>query len=71
VVVMSARPGRITPVVDVDLPQPRTEQTRESERYYELVTVVREALRGRLPEEPGHGSRARFTSRVRAEGGIG
>jgi NitT/TauT family transport system ATP-binding protein len=77
VVVMSARPGRITTVVDVDLPQPRTEQTRESERYYELVTVVREALRGRLPEgEAEAGSRSRagavgVSPRTRAEGGIG
>ena len=46
VVVMSARPGRITDVVDIDLPQPRDEETRESERYFELVTEVREALRG-------------------------
>ena len=45
VVVMSARPGRITDVIDIDLPQPRNEETRESERYFELVTAVREALR--------------------------
>ncbi|CAN5829983.1 ABC transporter ATP-binding protein [soil metagenome] len=77
VVVMSARPGRITTVIDVDLPQPRTEQTRESERYYELVTVVREALRGRLPEGEGAAASRRsaggaeVSSRTRAEGGIG
>jgi NitT/TauT family transport system ATP-binding protein len=80
VVVMSARPGRITTVVDVDLPQPRDEQTRESDRYYELVTVVREALRGRLPGEDGLPAEAdgqadsggqRASQRVRAEGGIG
>jgi len=47
VVVMSPRPGRISHVIEVDLPQPRTEETRESERYYELVTEVREALRER------------------------
>jgi NitT/TauT family transport system ATP-binding protein len=45
VAVMSARPGRITRIVDVDLPQPRTDATRESERYFTLVTEVREALR--------------------------
>jgi NitT/TauT family transport system ATP-binding protein len=47
VVVMSPRPGRITNVVEIDLPQPRNDQTRESERYFELVTEVRESLRGR------------------------
>ncbi len=45
VVVMAARPGRITDVVHVDLPFPRSDETRESARYYDLVTTVREALR--------------------------
>jgi NitT/TauT family transport system ATP-binding protein len=44
VVVMSARPGRITAVVPVDLPQPRTAETREEPRFFELVTEVREHL---------------------------
>ena len=46
VVVMSARPGRITEFVPIDLPQPRTNATREDPRYFELVTRVREALHG-------------------------
>jgi NitT/TauT family transport system ATP-binding protein len=50
VVVMSARPGRITKVIDVDLPRPRNEDTRETRRYFELVTAVREALRRRGSE---------------------
>jgi NitT/TauT family transport system ATP-binding protein len=45
VAVMSARPGRISRIVPVDLPQPRSVDTRESPRYFELVTEVREALR--------------------------
>jgi NitT/TauT family transport system ATP-binding protein len=44
VVVMSPRPGRITTVVAVDLGQPRTFETREDPRFFELVTEVREAL---------------------------
>jgi NitT/TauT family transport system ATP-binding protein len=44
VVVMSPRPGRITTVLPVDLPLPRTFETREDPRFFELVTSVREAL---------------------------
>jgi NitT/TauT family transport system ATP-binding protein len=67
VVVMSPRPGRITNVVEIDLPQPRNDQTRESDRYFELVTEVRESLRGRHGAGSGIGSSAR----VRAEGSVG
>jgi NitT/TauT family transport system ATP-binding protein len=45
VVVMSARPGRITAVIDVGLPHPRDLAVRESDRYFALITEVREALR--------------------------
>ncbi len=45
VVVMSPRPGRIEHVVTVDLPRPRDIATRESPRFFELVTEVRESLR--------------------------
>jgi NitT/TauT family transport system ATP-binding protein len=46
VVVMSARPGRITDVVDVDLGRERDEDTREDDAFYKKITEVREALRG-------------------------
>jgi NitT/TauT family transport system ATP-binding protein len=45
VVVMSPRPGRITGVVDVDLPRPRGMETREQPRFAELVREVRRTLR--------------------------
>jgi NitT/TauT family transport system ATP-binding protein len=45
VVVMSPRPGRIERVVPIDLPRPRDVATRESPRFFELVTAVRESLR--------------------------
>jgi NitT/TauT family transport system ATP-binding protein len=55
VVVMSPRPGRIAGIVEIDLPYPRSVETREDPRYFELVTAVRELLRRRgehlLPEE--------------------
>jgi NitT/TauT family transport system ATP-binding protein len=44
VVVMSARPGRIAGIVEIDLPQPRAARTREEPRFFELVTEVRERL---------------------------
>jgi len=65
VVVMSARPGRISTVIDIDLPQPRTVETRETEHYFELVTRVREALRQR----GGDGATDPIAAeRIRAEG---
>ncbi|MGH3045366.1 MAG: ABC transporter ATP-binding protein [Gaiellaceae bacterium] len=45
VVVMSPRPGRIADVVPIDLPRPRTVETREDPRFFDLVTHVRELLR--------------------------
>lgn len=45
VVVMSARPGRITDVVPISLGE-RSEDTREADAFYAGVTAVREALRG-------------------------
>jgi NitT/TauT family transport system ATP-binding protein len=45
VVVMSPRPGRIERVVNIDLPRPRDIATRESARFFALVTEVRESLR--------------------------
>jgi NitT/TauT family transport system ATP-binding protein len=44
VVVMSPRPGRISDVIPIGLPQPRTALTREEPGFFELVTRVREAL---------------------------
>jgi NitT/TauT family transport system ATP-binding protein len=50
VVVMSARPGRISGIVENDLPYPRTARTREEPRFFGLVTDVRERLAaGRAP----------------------
>ena len=45
VMVMSARPGRLTADIAIDLPQPRNTETRSSVRFFELETTVRKALR--------------------------
>jgi NitT/TauT family transport system ATP-binding protein len=77
VVVMSARPGRITDVVDIDLPRPRNVETREQPRYFELVTAVREALRTGGADAvdadglPGGTPPGGSVDRAGAEGGIG
>ena len=52
---MSPRPGRIAGIVDIDLPQPRSAETREEPRFFELVTEVREMLRGRATDSTGRG----------------
>jgi NitT/TauT family transport system ATP-binding protein len=56
VVVMSPRPGRIQGIVEIDLPQPRTQATREQTRYAELIREVRRLLRlgGGLDVEEDH-----------------
>ncbi len=46
VVVMSARPGRLTHMIDVPLGA-RTVDTREDAAFFGCITEVREALRGR------------------------
>jgi NitT/TauT family transport system ATP-binding protein len=70
VAVMSARPGRITRVVEVDLPRPRDLATRESPSYFASITEVREALRaGGVGEEAD--PEVASADRTAAEGLIG
>ena len=45
IVVMTPRPGKIEKIIDVDLPQPRNFETRESARFFEIATEVRESLK--------------------------
>lgn len=52
VVVMSPRPGRITDVLDIPFRGARDESLRESPRFFERVTAVREALHGAPIERP-------------------
>ena len=69
VVVMSPRPGRISTIIDIDLPRTRTAETRELEQYFHLVTAVREALRGdEAKAGPGDDEAELAARRVAAEG---
>jgi NitT/TauT family transport system ATP-binding protein len=51
VMVMSPRPGRIVRAVDVDFPV-RDDTVRQSEKYFEFVTAVRQVLRGVPQKSP-------------------
>ncbi len=46
IVVMTPRPGKIERIIGVDLPYPRDESVRQSRRFFELTTEVRDALKG-------------------------
>jgi NitT/TauT family transport system ATP-binding protein len=67
VVVLSPRPGRIIRIIPVDLPRRRDVETRELERYFELVTEVREVLRA--AEGTAMARTTDASRRVAAEGG--
>ncbi|MBW8012685.1 MAG: ABC transporter ATP-binding protein [Chloroflexi bacterium] len=45
VVVLSDRPGTIKNIIPVDLPHPRTDKTRESPPFFDLVTEIRAVLK--------------------------
>jgi NitT/TauT family transport system ATP-binding protein len=45
VVLLSARPGRVLRVLEVDLPRPRTEEVRESDRFREIERELRRLVR--------------------------
>ncbi len=48
VLVMSPRPGRVMTTLGVDLPQPRNSASRQSSRFFELLTSARVALEGAM-----------------------
>ena len=46
IVILAAHPGRVAHTIDVDLPWPRTAETRESKAFEEQVTWTSRLLRG-------------------------
>lgn len=52
VVILSPRPGRISEIVEVDLPRPRGDAIRTHPRFVELTDHIWNALRGMIVREP-------------------
>lgn len=48
VVLMATGPGRVSEVIDIDLPRPRTDETRTSPRFVEITSYVWDRLRGMI-----------------------
>jgi NitT/TauT family transport system ATP-binding protein len=46
IVVLSPRPGRVTGIVEVDLPRPRTLDLMQTQEFFRLENAVRSALFG-------------------------
>jgi len=46
VVVLSPHPGRISAIVDIDLPRPRRNILRETPEFYEYVAKIRKSFEG-------------------------
>lgn len=46
VVVLSPHPGRISAIVDIDLPRPRENSIRETSEFYEYVNKIRRSFEG-------------------------
>jgi NitT/TauT family transport system ATP-binding protein len=46
VFVMSPHPGRLSAVIDIDLPRPRSQVTRESPEFFELISSIRKTFEG-------------------------
>jgi NitT/TauT family transport system ATP-binding protein len=48
VVLMATGPGRVSEIIDIDLPRPRTDETRSSQPFVEMTSYVWDRLRGMI-----------------------
>lgn len=68
VVVLSPRPGRVTTIVDVDLPRPRTLELVQTQEFFRLENAVRTALFGKSGSgESGSGDSSSAVTSPRSE----
>ncbi|WP_297430486.1 ABC transporter ATP-binding protein [Clostridium sp.] len=44
VVVLSPHPGRVSAVIDIDIPRPRNMESKQSKQFYDYITKIRNSL---------------------------
>jgi NitT/TauT family transport system ATP-binding protein len=46
VVVLSPHPGRVSAVIDIDIPRPRNMESKQSKQFYDYITKIRNSFEG-------------------------
>ncbi|GFZ33735.1 sulfonate ABC transporter ATP-binding lipoprotein [Clostridium zeae] len=46
VVVLSPHPGRVSGVIDIELPRPRNMESKQSQKFYDYITKIRNTFEG-------------------------
>ena len=46
VVVLSPHPGRVSAVIDIDIPRPRSMESKQTQQFYDYITKVRNSFEG-------------------------
>lgn len=46
VVVLSPHPGRVSAVIDIDIPRPRNMESKQSQQFYDYITKIRNSFEG-------------------------
>ena len=46
VVVLSPHPGRVSAVIDIDIPRPRNMESKQTQQFYDYITKIRNSFEG-------------------------
>ncbi|MDP4177895.1 MAG: ABC transporter ATP-binding protein [Bacillota bacterium] len=46
VVVLSPHPGRVSAVIDIDIPRPRNMESKQTQKFYDYITTIRNSFEG-------------------------
>jgi NitT/TauT family transport system ATP-binding protein len=46
VVVLSPHPGRVSAVIDIDIPRPRNMESKQTKQFYDYITKIRNSFEG-------------------------